>query len=54
MVEPSRRCGRWRGSFQELGSMVNNRSLRIPPDEVFEPTASRQEQVYRNGKVTQF
>ena len=37
-VEPSRRCGRWKCSFQELGSMVNNRSLRIHPDEVFEPT----------------
>lgn len=36
-VEPSRRCGRWRDGFQELGSMVNNRSLRIHPDELFEP-----------------
>jgi hypothetical protein len=36
-VEPSRRCGRWRDCFQELGSMVNNRSLRIHPDELFEP-----------------
>lgn len=40
-VEPSRRCGRWRDCFQELGSMVNNRSLRIHPDELFEPFSAK-------------
>lgn len=38
---PSRRCGRWRDDFQELGSMVNNRSLRIHPDELFEPFSAK-------------
>ena len=40
-VEPSRRCGRWRDCFQELGSMVNSRSLRIHPDELFEPFSAK-------------